>query len=317
MGALQTSQHEHTAAHMLSLHDIPTDLQCTVLSLLSPHSLASCRAVDRWIHQIADKAKLWLSLRLPTKSRSHFVLMAKYVQSDVHHQYGHHQQELNLVVISACRKAGATTLCDAMKTPGFVSLPQHYSHLQGGQFANDITVRWARAAIDQVPARVVLKELRCTASETPFSAGIYSKPNTAVLLLIDLSGDLDQQMQGARARVRALQKHHEAILDTATLVVGTKSHSPDRTIHFKQAYDFAASFHLPYVECDAHDRTVQEPFCMGVAMAAGLNELYIPSDFEGDAHIESFKAQNLTAPAPHFICEMLQELKMRAEEVSS
>jgi len=281
--------------------------------------------VDRAILEAADKPQFWLPLGLPTKSRSNYTQIRECVANNASRQYGDigedPKHELNLVVTSATRKTGATTLCDALKSEEFVSPPHCYEHLQGGHFNNDITVRWASAAIHKAPARVVLKELRCTATETPFSAGIYSKPNTATLVLIDLTDCLETQINGATARVRAIQKHHEAMLSSSTLVVGTKSCSPHRQIGFNEAYEFASSFNLPYVECDAHRHSVEEAFHVAVAMAAGLHELYMPSEFEGDAHIdfiEKQKASNLTAEAaPHFICGMLEELKIRAGELQS
>merc|ERR1712166_39471 len=210
---------------------------------------------------------------------------------------------VNIVVTGASRGAGSTSLCDAFKHETFRS----GSSLEGAKFRNDILVRWAYASIKGQPTRVVLKDLRQTARETPFSAGMYTQADTAVMLIVDLTKA--DACELAAIRLAHLAKHGAGTVPT--LIVGSKAVCADRVVSFSEVQAFAAANKVQYAECDAFDGCgVQEVFTLCTAMAAGLQELYKPAEFDA-------KVSKTVMHTPAFVGGFLEELRTVGAEKST
>jgi len=136
------------------------------------------------------------------------------------------------------------------------------------------------------------------------------KPNTAVLVLLDLSKSFSEQATALNERLQACRRH--GVCSGNVLLVGTKSNHPNcQGQAFEAAHRFALEQQLPYIEVDAKT-DASELWHAAMAVAAGAAELCTPSMFDhaSEAHGESCKRE--VSEPPRFVGGLLEELKARA-----
>jgi len=249
---------------------------------------------------------------MPTKSRQTLNRMRELTSQPLMRDQPDTVEEppqCNLVLVSGSRNTGASTLLKALCRSSLVSDPDFDAN-GNRAMRNDIFVDWTHCHLRGVYTRVVVKKIRCTARETPFSACLYTKPNTAVLLLLDLTRSFSEQSNALTERLHACQRH--GISAGRVLLVGTKRNHPNCTgSAFKAAHGFAAEHGLPYVEVDAMT-DASELWYAVMAVAAGATELSTPSIFDHacKAHNESCRRE--VSEPPRFVGGLLEELKARA-----
>ena len=290
------------------LHQFPGDTRQQILGELPPRELGRTRALIA----DADDPSLWLRLRMPTKSRQLMIQMRELTnQTEDQSDEGVELPQCNLVLVSGSRNTGASTLLDALCSRALFNGPEFDpKDPDTPAMRNDVVLDWTYCELRGVYTRVAVKKIRCTARETPFSACIYTKPNTAVLVLLDLTKSFSEQATALNEQLQACRRH--GVFSGYVQLVGTKSQHPEcKGQALEAAHRFALEQQLPYIEVDAKT-DASELWHAAMAVAAGAAELRTPSIFDHacEAHGESCRRE--VSEPPRFVGGLLEELKARA-----